>query len=359
MFKEIKIAFGYKIKQGPWGGGNQFAGLLIEYLKKKKYKVVFDLNDPDIDIILMTDPRVSSSSSVFGPKEILDYLIKVNSNAIVVHRVNECDERKRTKTVNKQLFIANSVVDYTVYIGSWLINLFKNQGFQFSRSFSVIKNGADRLIFPFRRKRLPKNGKVRIITHHWSSNWMKGWDIYLLLDDLLDNKEFKSKFEFHYIGNIPRNLRIKNIIIHKPCKGKLLAQKLQNSHIYLTASINEPGGMHHIEGALCGLPLLYRKSGALPEYCRDFGIKFNNKNDFKNALYKLVKNYDSYAEKMKKYPNTAKKMCQEYFFLFKNLIHNKDKIIQSRNPKLYTQRHKVYIKLLEKYFEFLKKIGII
>ena len=32
--------------------------------------------------------------------------------------------------------------------------------------------------------------------------------------------------------------------------------------------------MHHIEGALSGLPLIFRKSGALPEYCSDYGIEF-------------------------------------------------------------------------------------
>ena len=31
---------------------------------------------------------------------------------------------------------------------------------------------------------------------------------------------------------------------------------------------------HHMEGALCGLPILYKDSGAASEYCNDFGISF-------------------------------------------------------------------------------------
>ena len=34
--------------------------------------------------------------------------------------------------------------------------------------------------------------------------------------------------------------------------------------LYISASINEPAGMHHIEGLLCGLPIIYRDNGALP-----------------------------------------------------------------------------------------------
>ena len=33
--------------------------------------------------------------------------------------------------------------------------------------------------------------------------------------------------------------------------------------------------MHHIEGALCGLPILFRNSGSLPEYCKKYGVSFD------------------------------------------------------------------------------------
>ena len=37
----------------------------------------------------------------------------------------------------------------------------------------------------------------------------------------------------------------------------LIAEELKNHHIYITASINEPSGNHHIEAGQCGLPILY------------------------------------------------------------------------------------------------------
>ena len=37
--------------------------------------------------------------------------------------------------------------------------------------------------------------------------------------------------------------------------------ELKKHDIYITASENEPSGNHHMEGALCGLPILFKDSG--------------------------------------------------------------------------------------------------
>ena len=100
---------------------------------------------------------------------------------------------------------------------------------------------------------------------------------------------------------MPKNLTFNNSKFIKPLNGKKLADELKKHDIYLTASLNEPGGMHHIEGASCGLPLLYRNSGALPEYCGEFGIQFENKKDFLEKLLKLSVNYKQYQMKIKKF----------------------------------------------------------
>jgi len=53
----MKISIGTNIKEGPWGGGNLFAINLREYLFSKGHNVVNNLEDEDIDIILITEPR--------------------------------------------------------------------------------------------------------------------------------------------------------------------------------------------------------------------------------------------------------------------------------------------------------------
>ena len=90
----MKISIGTKIKDGPWGGGNLFAINLSNFLKSNGHQVVYDLNDNDIDLILITEPRKTSESSAFTHVDVQKYKKFVNSKAIVVHRINECDERK-------------------------------------------------------------------------------------------------------------------------------------------------------------------------------------------------------------------------------------------------------------------------
>ena len=63
-----------------------------------------------------------------------------------------------------------------------------------------------------------------------------------------------------------------------------LAAELKRHHAYVTGSMNEPGGNHQNEGALCGLPLLYRRSGCMPEYCAGFGIDFAGVDEVPAAL---------------------------------------------------------------------------
>lgn len=354
----MKISLGIKIKDSSFGGGNQFARVLVDFLEKKGIEVVDNLKDKDIDIILLIDPRAQSLSRTFCPFDVLEYIRKINKNAIIVHRINECDERKGTKTVNRQLVRANLIADHTVYIGSWLISLFDKQGLRFSDFYSVIKNGADNQIFKFEKKKLPSKGRIKIVTHHWSPNIAKGWDVYVKLDQMLSRKDFRKKFEFHYIGNIPKNIKTENIIYHRCCNGKDLAEKLSDMHIYLTATINEPAGMHHIEGALCGLPLLYRSSGALPEYCRNFGVSFEGVRDFEDAFIYLVERYDKFSDKMSMYKNHSEQMCSEYLKLFKALCAQRSKIIERRDKGNLSLRVLFMFKISSFYYKIINILGI-
>ena len=53
----MKVSIGTNVKDGPWGGGNLFAINLTNYLKEYNHEVVYNLDDNDIDIILLTEPR--------------------------------------------------------------------------------------------------------------------------------------------------------------------------------------------------------------------------------------------------------------------------------------------------------------
>ena len=285
----MKVSIGYKLESGPWGGGNRFVLELSKALELKGHSVVYDLNDSDLDVILIIDPRNRSHPNItFGVGKILSYLLFINSEVAVVHRINECDERKNTRHMNFLLRVTNYIADHTVFIASWLIKL---NVWRRGSDYSVILNGASTDIFyPDKEKNIDKH-ILRFVTHHWGANRMKGFDIYNYFDKLLDDHRLSKIIKFTYIGNLPKGVEFDNICHLPAMNGKELADCIRKHDIYLTASINEPAGMHHIEGACCGLPILYRNSGSLPEYCAGFGVEFNGGKDFEEKLYFMISNY--------------------------------------------------------------------
>lgn len=325
----MKVAIGYHLQNGPWGGGNAFAQSLANTLVARGDRVVHTLDDEDIDLILLTDPRGRSPQVSFHAGTILRYLGTTNPDAVVVHRINECDERKGTRNMNRLLRMANYVADHTVFIASWLKDLAVWRG---ESSSSVILNGADTSIFNDTCYRpWGRDEPLKIVTHHWGGNKLKGSDVYEALDCLLNEPEWRGRLEFSYIGNVPAGTNLPNTRHVAPLSGMALAQEISSHHVYLTGSVNEPAGMHHIEGALCGLPLLYRNSGALPEYCAGYGIGFDDVEGFRHALERMMREYSCYREAMPSYENTARRMCQGYLSLFDELLKSRERIVGSRH----------------------------
>lgn len=325
----MKVSIGMNLQPGPWGGGNQFGQALLDYLKRRGVSVSFDLRDLDLDIIMLIEPRLNLKSSAYSDKEIFKYLHKVNRRTIVVHRVNECDERKGTKGVNELLMRANACADHTVFISGWLRDVFLGQGLK-TKEYSVVLNGANRDVFNARGyKRWTSTGKMWLVTHHWGGGRLKGFDIYERLDNLLSDPRFVDRLGFTYIGNLPQGFLFTNARYIEPLSGVELANTIRSHHVYLTASENEPAGMHHIEGAMCGLPVLYRESGALPEYCDGFGVSFTAET-FEQRLQEMMETYDYWVDRVKTYPHTAERMCEGYYKLLVSLLERRDEILRKR-----------------------------
>jgi hypothetical protein len=325
----VKIAIGQRIQSGPWGGGNRFAAALAGAIEGRGDKVVFDLRDGDVDIIVLTDPRARNPAATFTAGAVLRTLMWRNPRALVVHRINECDERKGTRTMNARLRLANHCADHTVFIGAWLADLdVWRRG-----PSTVIHNGADPNIFNA-DGHSPWDGKepLRLVTHHWGGHWLKGFDVYERLDAMLATDTWKNRIAFTYVGNLPAGFSFNAAHHLAPLGGGELAAELRRHHVYLTASVNEPAGMHHIEGALCGLPLLYRLSGALPEYCGGFGESFEGPETFEAALSSMIEAYPRWREKLVAYPNTSAKMCSAYLDLFDGMMASREEILAGRRP---------------------------
>ena len=105
----MKISIGAQVTDGPTGGGNQFVQALALFVTGKGREVIDRLDDSDINVILLVETRRWLRVLAFGLLEILHYLRDASPYAPVVHRINECDERKGAKTVKSQLELANSI----------------------------------------------------------------------------------------------------------------------------------------------------------------------------------------------------------------------------------------------------------
>lgn len=339
----MKISIGAYIKEGPWGGGNLFFKNLKNFLENNGHIVINHLLDNDIDLILLTDPRKESESSSYTDIEILKYKKNINPYVKVVHRINECDERKGTTGLNNFIYNANLCSDATVFVSNWIKQLYQDQGLNTSAPH-VIMSGSDSKIFNSRNKSVLKDGeKISIVTHHWGGNWNKGFDVYERLDKLMADPDFGNLFEFNYIGNIPDGFIFKNSNLIKPLEGKELAKELKKNHIYITGSKNEPSGNHHIEGALCGLPVLYINSGALPEYCSNFGIEFHV-NNIKEKILEMKSDYEKYQSFLKVYPFVSDTMSANYEKLFYSLVpHKRESHEYVRNDNIIHKLRKVII----------------
>ena len=259
------------------------------------------LDHPDIDVIINVSyfPGIYSASS-FSYLDAYLYKIKSKNPVLILTRVNNNVTENIDQDETRNFEYSFQYSDKIIFISNYLKEDYeKAYGKELVRDSIVIHNGGDEKTFYPSSSGNP-SPKIKIVTHHWSDHMAKGHDIYQKIDRLLDKESFREKFSFTYIGNIPSFLKYKNTEIIKPINGKILAACLRLHSVYITASQNEPAGMHHIEGALSGLPLLYVNSGALPEYCCNYGIEFNSEN-LEEKLHEIRINYEFYAKKLLSY----------------------------------------------------------
>ncbi|HZR91590.1 MAG TPA: hypothetical protein VFA44_04190 [Gaiellaceae bacterium] len=303
-----RVAFNMRPVEHPWGGGNWWLAQIVRHLEASGYEVRFDL-DAAVDCVVLADPRVGGTVT-FGAEAIAEHKRR-HPNARCVHRVNECDLRKRTSEIDALLAEANRVADHTVFISEWLRDYHAERWFDRSRPHTVIVNGADPAVFHPVGSRSPAPGEpLRLVTHHWSDNPLKGFDVYRQVDGLIASGEL-ADVELWVIGRWPRACEWRAARTFPPLTGAELARLLRSCHAYLTASRFEPGGMHHVEGAQCGLPVLYHEDGGgIVELASRYGIGYRD--DVAAAIAELRSRYGELRARVLELAPAGDEMCARY-----------------------------------------------
>ena len=287
----MKIFFNRVPRSEPYGGGNQFLVKIVERLKDRGHEVVFHLND-GIDLMFMMDPRPGDIG--YSIQHIGAYKHAFPKTKII-HRVNECDKRKGTTGLDDLLIKGMNLSDNVVFISEWLKEYFEKRGFE--GTSSTIYNGCNSDHF-YPKSDGQLGSTVKLVTHHWSDNWMKGFDLYTELDKYLSNNP-NTNIEFTYVGRYYPDYNPVSTKIVPPTMGVDLGNQLRNHDIYITASKFEPCGMHHVEGSASGLPVLYHKDGGgINELCERHGLPFGNFEEFLDQLKVMTQNYNEYRNKI-------------------------------------------------------------
>lgn len=279
----MKIFVNRKIRRSPWGGGSHFLSSFVDYAAGKGHKITTSY-DEDVDVIFMIDPRPDEG---FGDvNQLLAYktsLLQRGRKVKVIHRINDTDVARNTNFLVDLNMSANAAIaDKTIFISQWLKQHYEKAGF--CRDSVVIKNGCNqRYFYPNPAKKTStKTQKIKVVTHHWSDNFNKGFDAYIELDKRLRDR---SDIEFTYIGRYYKEYQPTSTRVISPLYGIDLGNELRRHDIYLTAAKWEACGMHHIEAASCGLPIVYhRDGGGINEICKNYGIEINANTDICDAI---------------------------------------------------------------------------
>ncbi len=277
----MKIAINRSPINGPWGGGNNFVKAIYKSVPKG-ISLTNELSD-DVNIILLIDPRKEGS---FDANDAFKFA-STKKSVQVIQRINECDSRKGTEHMDNLLLQCSRYNTKTIFVSEWMRNYFNSKGWTCQNQHTLI-NGVDDCFFEAsKNSKKENNGLINVVTHHWSNNILKGFDVYDFIDYLTTKND---NISFTYIGR--ERGTFKNCKVIPPLHGKSLAEELSKYDIYVSGSRNDPGPNHILESIAVGLPTYaHIEGGGAAEFVGKQHI-YRNFSELENIIqsYKFEKN---------------------------------------------------------------------
>ena len=189
----MKIYINREYVSGPWGGGAKPLGRLIAMLKTRGHDVYFELRNKKYDVYVCWDPRPSGRGAWYGT--INDHRQKFGGK--ILQRVGDVGTHGKPDLTN--LVKCSTVYsDHVLFVSNWAYDYIGREAIDVN-NVSVVENGPLEQFFKFRNKENMPSNKLRVVTHHWSNNQKKGFDIYKRIDELNSTLDFfmTSQFEFN------------------------------------------------------------------------------------------------------------------------------------------------------------------
>ena len=325
MTSPLRISINATRIDGPWGGGNRFVTYLERYLVARGHEVVRDLR-PGLDAVLMIGVEPGLRIVAYGPAELRDHL-RAHPRTAAVLRINNCDQAKgRDAGINRQMIAAGREMDHVVYCSRFSRDLYAEAGMPEGLPQSVILTGVDEAVFfptPDAAAQTWKRGEpLRLITHHWSTGMLKGFDIYERIDALRSEPAWAERLTLTYIGRRAPGMSLPRSRWLEPMDAPEIAGQLREHHVLVTGARHEAGGNHYLEAMRCGLPVLYLESGANAEYCARYGVGFAP-HELEAKLATLPERYPRLVEAVSGGPYPAAEMARQYEALLESVVETR------------------------------------
>ena len=305
----MKVYINRQPKVGPWGGGAKTVNKLSERLLNDGHTVVYQLQE-GIDVMFCFDPRPNS----FG--ENINHLYAYRQlfpKTKIIQRVGDVGTHGKPELTHLVKQCLNKS-DYFIFPSRWAMEYVNYSG----ENHSVIYNRPMGEFYTNRDESSEVRDIPKIITHHWSTNPRKGFDLYKKFDNFCKQT---GEFEFHYIGQLPNGCSFENQL--PPMSATNLVEILPKYDIYLTASEEEAGANHVLESLAVGLPVVYRDNGgSIPEYCALGGKEYSDFSSMVESLREVRDNYKNYKVECLKYKDTNDMVADEYCDIIRRMYES-------------------------------------
>ncbi len=305
----MKVNIAFELKDGPWGGGNQFLKALRGCLEKRG---LYEYDPRQANILLM-----NSYQYLLGAAEVK----RQCPDKVIVHRIDG-----PIRIYNSMSDLRDSVIyttnrllaDATVFQSAWSRDENKRLGLKEQAYETVIPNAPNPDIFnPKGKLDRPVGGKIRLVSSGWSTNINKGFDILRDLDRTLDTE----KFEYSYIGNVPGTFEK---IRHIPAVPSAeLAKKLKEHDICVFTSRIEACSNSLLESLHCGLPVIAIDSSSNPDIVSSGGRCFREPEEVFQLAEKIIENYREYQSRI--HVPDIEKVTDRYVDLFEGIVSDVQK----------------------------------
>lgn len=303
---------------GPWGGGNRFITALYGRAGVN-YEIV--MPPSALNAILCVDVR-NSHASLGGFSELKNAKDLLNLNIPIILRVGDIGSHGKPELfdlVSKSVVDADAVIFTSAWARDEIINVVGH-----IKNVHVIPNAPADLFYNHRRLVSVTAPRPRLVTHHWSNNKLKGFEMYQLID---------RSYDFTFMGRTPDDVKLSKNLGHKDNIDEI-AQTLSQFDVYVTASKYEAGANHVLEALAVGLPVVYDKDGgSIPEYVDAVqhdgghaGFVSGDMASFDDALKFVVQNHVELQKHISCYNENIENVVTKYIKVIEETVETYKKI---------------------------------